>query len=183
MALIVKNYGFLWDRNHIKTGHGGHLKGKAKSIEIDFSEQIGVYVLYDEWQHIVYVGQAGNGNANLLSRLKNHMSSGALWNRWKYFSWIGFSDVNKDGSLRQIQSANSTVTAYSYANAMNEMEGILIELIEPKLNKQGGKLSGATEYFQIPRAEDLSIAEIKESVSQLDNRIEQLHKSLSKMIK
>jgi len=30
----------------------------------DFREQIGVYVLYDQFQNIVYIGQAGNGNAS-----------------------------------------------------------------------------------------------------------------------
>jgi hypothetical protein len=68
-------------------------------LEADFRDQIGVYVLYDWNQNIVYVGQAVNvnGNGTLFNRLKNHMD-GRLWNRWQYFSWVGFRDVNKDGT-------------------------------------------------------------------------------------
>lgn len=150
---IIKNFGFLWERKYIYRGSGGdgnagHLKGQAKGRPIaDFREQIGVYVLYDRNQSIVYVGQAGNGNATLFTRLRNHMD-GRLWNRWEYFSWVGFRDVNANGSISEKQSVDSTVSGFRYADALNEIEGILIEIIEPKLNKQGGKLKEATEYFQ-----------------------------------
>lgn len=148
---IIKNYGFLWDRDYIYRGTGnnaGHLKGTASgSLGADFREQIGVYVLYDSNQKIVYVGQAGNGNATLFSRLKNHMD-GRMWNRWQYFSWVGFKDVNGDGTLSAQQNVNSGVSGFKYSDALNEIEGILIEIIEPKLNKQSGRLKSAREYFQ-----------------------------------
>jgi|SRR5690349_15641045 len=150
---IIKNFGFLWEKKYINRGSGGngnhgHLKGTASGKCIaDFREQIGVYVLYDRNQTIVYVGQAGNGNATLFTRLKNHMN-GALWNRWEYFSWIGFRDVNTNGTLSDKQSVESGVSGFKHSDALNEIEGILIEIIEPKLNKQGGKLKGAIEYFQ-----------------------------------
>ena len=149
---IIKNFGFLWERKYIHRGWGGdgnagHLKGFSGKSSVDFREQIGVYVLYDRNQSIVYVGQAGNGNASLFTRLRNHMD-GPLWNRWEYFSWIGFRDVNANGSLSDKQSVDSGVSGFKYSDALNEIEGILIEIIEPKLNKQGGKLKGATEYFQ-----------------------------------
>lgn len=112
---IIKNYGFLWERKYIYRGSGGdgnagHLRGKVKnSQEADFRDQIGVYVLYDRNQHIVYVGQAGNGNASLFTRLKNHMD-GDLWNRWEYFTWIGFRDVNVNGRLSDVQCVDSNVS-------------------------------------------------------------------------
>jgi hypothetical protein len=148
---IIKNYGFLWDRSHVYRGAGnnpGHLIGTAPGLaDADFREQIGVYVLYDSNQRIVYVGQAGNGNATLFSRLKHHMD-GRLWNRWQYFSWVGFRDVNADGSLSSQQNVGSGVSGFKYTDALNEIEGILIEIIEPKLNKQAGRLKSAREYFQ-----------------------------------
>lgn len=148
---IIKNYGFLWDRSQIYRGRGGdagHLKGTSPGYCIaDFREQIGVYVLYDANQKIVYVGQAGNGNATLFSRLKSHMD-GVLSNRWSYFSWVGFRDVNDNGGLSNRQSVDSGVSGLTYSNALNEVEGILIEIIEPKLNKQSGKLHNATRYYQ-----------------------------------
>lgn len=148
---IIKNYGFLWDRNNVYRGAGsnaGHLMGTASGrATADFRDQIGVYVLYDSNQNIVYVGQAGNGNATLFTRLKNHMD-GQLWNRWQYFSWVGFKDVNADGNLSAQQSVDSGVSGFKYSDALNEIEGILIEIIEPKLNKQSGRLKSAREYYQ-----------------------------------
>ncbi|MEQ1686179.1 MAG: GIY-YIG nuclease family protein [Burkholderiaceae bacterium] len=118
---IIKNYGFLWGRKYIYRGAGGdgnagHLKGDASnSRQVDFREQIGVYVLYDRNQQIVYVGQAGNGNASLFTRLKNHMD-GALWNRWEYFTWVGFRDANANGALSNQQNVDSSVSGFRYSD-------------------------------------------------------------------
>lgn len=169
---IIKNYGFLWDRNHIYRGAGnnaGHLKGSASGLAVaDFREQIGVYVLYDSSQRIVYVGQAGNGNATLFTRLKNHMD-GQMWNRWQYFTWIGFRDVNADGNLSAQQSVYSGVSGFKYSDALNEVEGILIEVIEPKLNKQSGRLKSAREYYQYrdERLNDVTTADVLEELQAL----------------
>lgn len=158
---IIKNYGFLWERKYIFRGAGsnaGHLKGTAPGLaHADFRDQIGVYVLYDQFQNIVYIGQAGNGNASLFTRLKNHMDGG-MWNRWQYFTWIGFKAVNQDGSLSAQQSVDSGVSGFKYSDALNEIEGILIEVIEPKLNKQSGRLKNAVEYNQYvdPKVEDVT---------------------------
>lgn len=173
---IIKNYGFLWDRKYIYRGAGstpGHLKGTAPSLsEADFREQIGVYVLYDQFQHIVYVGQAGNGNATLFSRLKNHMD-GPMWNRWNYFTWVGFRAVSLDGSLSAQQSVDSGVSGFKYSDALNEIEGILIEVIEPKLNKQSGRLKAAVEYYQYidPRVEDVTTARLLSEIKSIKNEL------------
>ncbi|VVE24036.1 GIY-YIG nuclease family protein [Pandoraea soli] len=178
---IIKNFGFLWERKYIYRGMGGdagHLKGEAPARPIaDFREQIGVYVLYDRNQTIVYVGQAGNGNATLFTRLKNHMD-GALWNRWEYFSWVGFRSVNAGGALSDHQSVDSGVSGFKYADALNEIEGILIEIIEPKLNKQGGKLKGATEYFQHidDKVAGISHNDLYAELRQLTKTVESLHR-------
>lgn len=169
---IIKNYGFLWDRDYIYRGAGktaGHLKGTAAGVaDADFRDQIGVYVLYDSAQKIVYVGQAGNGNATLFTRLKNHMD-GPLWNRWQYFTWIGFRDVNADGNLSAQQNVESGVSGFKYSDALNELEGILIEVIEPKLNKQSGRLKSAREYYQYrdDRLDDVTAADVLEELRDL----------------
>jgi len=174
---VIRNYGFLWERQYIFRGAGsnaGHLNGFAKGTNgqvVDFREQIGVYVLYDRNQSIVYVGQAGNGNATLFSRLKSHMD-GALWNRWEYFSWVGFRSVNTDGSLSIVQAVDSRVSGFTYSDALNEIEGILIELIEPRLNKQGGRLKGATEYYQA--ADDEHCHDLRGELSRMSAMLEKL---------
>ena len=177
---IIKNFGFLWERKFIYRGNGGnagHLRGTSQGkSDADFSEQFGVYVLYDRSQSIVYVGQAGNGNATLFTRLKNHMDSNHLRNRWEYFSWVGFKDVNRNGSLSEHQSVESGVSGFKYSDALNEIEGILIEIIEPKLNKQGGKLTGAREYRQFidERLDDVSNFELREHLRSLKKMVETL---------
>jgi len=176
---IIKNFGFLWERSYINRGSGGvgnagSLSGfchGAKSKIVDFREQIGVYALYDENRTIVYIGQAGNGNANLFQRLKQHMKGSNLWNRWSYFSWIGLKVVNNNGSLSLKQSVSAKVGGFKYSDALNEIEGILIELIEPKLNKQGGKLKHAVEYFQdIPDELD-TIENLRGDIARLENLV------------
>jgi hypothetical protein len=176
---IIKNFGFLWERKYIYRGtggdgNGGHLRGikrNAQNFIVDFREQIGVYVLYDRNQTIIYVGQAGNGNATLFTRLKNHMD-GSLWNRWEYFSWVGFRDVNGTGKLSDQQSVERHVTGLKYGDALNEIEGILIEIIEPKLNKQSGKLPGVTEYFQYvdDRVRDISNYDLYTEIRRLSDK-------------
>ena len=92
---IIKNYGLRWRRDRIAWGAGsrrGHLSGvlvgSKRSDPVDFREQIGIYILYEAGFLPVYVGQSGNGNARLYSRLKSHQD-GRLRDRWEYFSfWI-----------------------------------------------------------------------------------------------
>lgn len=178
---IIKNYGFLWERKNIYRGTGGggnsgHLFGRVSGKpDTDFREQIGVYVLYDKNQKIVYVGQAGNGHATLFTRLKNHMD-GALWNRWEYFTWIGFRDCTNNGSLDGRQKVESSVSGYKYSDALNEIEGILIEVIEPKLNKQSGRLKNAVEYFQVTddRMDETSMQELKENLEMISEKLDKL---------
>ena len=179
---IIKNFGFLWEKKYIYRGTGGngnagHLKGMTSgSLDADFRDQIGVYALYDRNQSIVYVGQAGNGNANLFDRLKQHMD-GALWNRWEYFSWVGFRGVDADGSLSNVQAVDSGVSGFRYSDALNEIEGILIELIEPRLNKRGGNLDGMKEYKQIvdEKLNEVSNSHLYAELKNISSKLEKLN--------
>ncbi len=172
---IIKNYGFFWERKYINRGKGksaGHLRGRRSGIEADFRDQIGVYVLYDWNQRIVYVGQAGNGSATLMKRLKDHMD-GRLSGRWEFFSWFGFRSVNGDGSLSNVQKIGSVVSGFTYASALDQLEGILIEVLEPALNKQAGRLRQADEFDQVV---DLNVTpvsnnELYELITQIDQRM------------
>ena len=183
---IIKNFGFLWERKYVNRGRGGAgnagsldgFRNGAKSKLIDFQDQIGVYALYDETRTIIYVGQAGNGNATLFTRLKQNMKGSNLWNRWAYFSWVGFKDVNKkSGTLSRRQSESARVGGFKYGDALNEIEGILIELLEPKLNKQGGKLKNAVEYFQNIPDEPATMEILKDDIDGLANLVKSLQKN------
>lgn len=184
MALI-KNWGFEWQRKHIYRGTGGnagHLKGSARGgKEADFREQIGVYVLHDWNERVVYIGQAGNGNATLFNRLKQHMD-GRLADRWEFFTWFGFLAVNSsNGALSARADVESTVSGFTYSQALNELEGVLIEVMEPSFNKQGGKLKDATEYTQFidERTQEISNADLSQSIASLQRKLERIERELS----
>ncbi len=68
------------------------------------------------------------------------------------------------------------MSGFKYSDALNEIEGILIEVIEPKLNKQSGRLKSAVKYDQFidPRLGDVSkatqLAELQEVKAHLQGR-------------
>jgi hypothetical protein len=173
----IKNWGFQWQRQYIFRGAGsnaGHLKGYAAGRpEADFREQIGVYILHDRELRIVYVDQAENGNATLFNRIKQHMA-GRLSGRWDYFAWFGFLKVNNNGSLSEVADVSSRVSGFTYSQALDQIEGILIEVIEPPLNKQAGQLKAATEYTQWKdiRMQEVSNAELLEKIVELQRKID-----------
>ena len=152
--MIIKNFGQFWERNSIQWGRPGptqrgHLKGylRARGPKVDFRDQIGVYVLYDAGLAPVYVGQAGNGNKRLLARLNDHETD-HLWNRWQHFSWFGFRGVNSTNHALTDKDKITKTFKEKGSSLIDQLEGILIAAMEPKLNKQGAKWSGADEYFQ-----------------------------------
>jgi hypothetical protein len=104
--MLIRNYGLFWQRDSVAWGRQnvqGHLKGvparAVRSEPVDFAQQRGVYVLYDEAFHLVYVGQAGaNDSQRLLDRLRNHRRD-PLADRWSRFSWFGVNRVLNTGQL------------------------------------------------------------------------------------
>jgi len=176
--MLIKNFGTLWERKYIHFGSQGIrgcMIGSSNKIdEADFAEQIGIYVLYDKDMQSVYVGQAGNGKASIYSRLKQHETD-HLWNRWSYVSWYGFRGVNNDGTLSQKDHIEK-ISKIDGANLLNEIEGLLITILEPRLNKQGAKWVEVDEFFQeIHEAvEDSTIEGLMERQDELESKIDRL---------
>lgn len=153
--MTIKNYGLMWDRHVVAwtgvKGNAGHLTGhgpiganKKNQLEADFREQSGVYVLYEE-RRVVYVGQAGSGNNSLYSRLKNHTTD-HLADRWNKFSWFGILNVNRDGSLsKQKGDLNRYLKG---SETLDLIEGLLINSLEPPLNRQGARWKKIEQYYQ-----------------------------------
>lgn len=110
---------------------------------MDFREQQGVYVLYDDTGSWVYVGQTGAGGHRLLGRLREHTTN-HLSRRWNQFSWFGIRSVNKDLNLQ----AEKAGAVESVATILDQIEAVLIAAGEPLLNRQGGKFGRADEYVQ-----------------------------------
>lgn len=154
--MTIKNYGIMWERDAVAwrgvRGNAGHLTGigpigtaQKYQNEADFRQQIGVYVLYDDYR-VVYVGQAGSGNNDLYSRLKNHLTD-HLADRWNKFSWFGIRKVNKNGSLSKQQGElNRNLKS---DEVLDLIEGLMINVLEPPLNKQGARWKDIDQYRQI----------------------------------
>lgn len=149
MSTLIHNYGLFWRRNDVFWGRPhvrGHLKGvlakETSSSPVDFRDQAGVYVLYDDNFRLVYVGQAGAGNQRLFSRLKHHRED-ALADRWTRFSWFGIRWVRKNGKLA-VGSAKASIQS---AHVLNHIEAILISAAEPPHNRQGGRFGDEVEQY------------------------------------
>ena len=101
---------------------------------------------------------------------------GPMWNRWQYFTWIGFKAVNLDGTLSAQQNVDSGVSGFKYSDALNEIEGILIEVIEPKLNKQSGRLKSAVEYNQYidPRVAEITNVVLMNELKEIQSKLERI---------
>lgn len=175
--MLIQNYGHLWERRFISLGIGrqkGHLKGCRATDTVDFREQIGVYVLYSPLLMPIYVGQAGNGQATLFSRLSRHTKD-HLKKRWLYFSWFGLRAIEANGKLSPLPK-NSRVTQATKESLLNEFEAILMTVLEPTLNKQGPRWIQVHEYQQVI---DNDLAEV--TGYELIDRVEDLHVKIDKI--
>lgn len=147
--LLVECYGLFWQEENVFWGDPGtrgklvgHVKGHKKQTA-DFREQTGIYVLYADYK-VLYVGQAGFGQAKLFNRLKSHLDD-SLAGRWDRFSWFGFRRVLSNGTLAKTTEAKHPTTNV----ILNQMEAILITSTEPPLNRQGGRWGHAKQYLQV----------------------------------
>ena len=174
---VITTYGFLWERKYLFRGKGrsaGHLIGFNKTnVQVDFREQIGIYVLYDKNQYPIYIGQAGGREkSRLLKRLKDHEID-HLWNRWEYFSWFGVRKINSSNNRLAKYDTPSKSLNHSIADIINDLEGILLVGIEPKLNKQGPRWNGE-EFYQFidDRMVNYDNSDIFEKLSSIQNLLE-----------
>ena len=177
--MLIQTYGLFWHIDHVHWGqpnNKGSLLGYregAKSKIVDFRSQVGIYALYADYD-LIYIGQTGaKAYQKLFGRLKSHRIH--LSGRWNRFSWFGVKWVKGNGKLSKgSQSANAKIS-----DALNHLEAILIDVAEPKLNRQGGKWSSTVKYKQYRDEEKLgSSAEMK--IENLHKRVDQIHHILVK---
>ncbi len=159
--MLIHNYGLFWRRENVFWGRGnnaGHLKGVLASATtaepVDFRDQQGIYVLYDDSFRLVYVGQAGSGKqSRLFDRLKQHTKD-PLSDRWAKFSWFGVRGVRQDGQLRA-----ENIAAHPRLNEiLDHIEAVLIAAAEPPHNRQGGRFGkSVNQYLQYRDEENLGL--------------------------
>lgn len=132
--------GMYWERDRVVWSGKPRLLGRQSegASEVDFCAQVGVYLLHDR-NRVIYVGRAAD---TLFARLKAHTTD-RLSGRWDRFSWFGLRAVAEDGSLAEPSSA------WDHTVVIETLEALLIESLEPPLNrKRGDNFSGA-EYLQV----------------------------------
>lgn len=151
---MITHYGLFWSAADVLWARHGadpaHLKGRERvrlerqgrptraEIEnaTDYSEWIGIYCLYRD-SHLVYVGEAGLGNAStLFARLKQHRSD-HLADLWDEFSWFGRAPAQRRSTTEVV-------------GALAQVEAVLIAVTNPGFNKQGGTFKKAVQVFQVP---------------------------------
>lgn len=139
----VTSFGIYWKRDTEWSPtklYGEHLPdpiNKKKPGVVNFAGQDAVYLLHHD-REIVYVGQTVGETAGLAERLRAHTRSPTLRSRWNRFSWFGFREVVHDGSGGRLKNAHLPST-FSIRDLMAVVEAILIEAVEPRNNRQGGK--------------------------------------------
>lgn len=144
---IINAFGIYWNRNLVHWKTNPDLLGiqQIGATEVNFKDQIGVYLLHDG-RETIYVGQAID--QTLGQRLKNHTTD-RLGGRWDRFSWFGLYPVNENGKLHiDIKFENITIQ-----NLGDILEAILIESIEPRQNRKQGNLFFGLEYLQLEAPE------------------------------
>lgn len=129
----------LWGRERARLERKGRPTKAEQDNAFDYQNFIGLYCLYRNYQ-LIYVGEAGLGNkSTLFPRLRAHLSD-HLADQWDQFSWFG--------RAAPLDATTAHVTA-----AFAQMEAVLIAVINPGLNKQGGTFVGASKVFQVPHDE------------------------------
>jgi len=148
---MINALGMYWSRDKINWSLGApKLLGRqtAGSTEVDFSDQRGVYLLYDR-SEVIYVGRAIDQGIG--TRLKQHTYD-RLNGRWDRFSWFGVYRVSGSGKLEMGDPV------YDREVLIATMEALLIESVEPSQNRRRGDEFRAVEFLQ---AEDPEIALIR----------------------
>lgn len=132
--------GMFWERDRIMWAHNPKILGVEQdgADAVDVAEQSGIYLLHD-FHDIIYVGRTTKNN--LGSRLSAHTRD-RLKTRWNRFSWFGFRTVKESGSL------GSNSVSYELGDVISAMESLLIEAVEPPLNRKGGDGFQGIEFIQ-----------------------------------
>jgi hypothetical protein len=157
----------------------GYQMRDRQPFVVDFKEQIAVYVLFTSSREAVYIGQTGSGDQRLMLRLRQH-SQGNLRDRWTHFSWFGLRSVTQQRRLSDQQGPETRCIGQN-ANALDEIEAILLQLFEPPLNKRGPNWGEDTEeYWQYVPSEfgegpkPIDLETINSNIDELSKRIDRL---------
>jgi hypothetical protein len=129
----------FWQRDLVLWSGTPKLLGRqgAGATDVNFVDQVGVHLLHDRGR-VIYVGRAVD---TLFVRLKTHTTD-RLGGRWDRFSWFGLRSVAANGQL------SDSKVPWSQEVVVETMESLLIESLEPPLNRRRGDNLSGIEYIQ-----------------------------------
>jgi hypothetical protein len=138
---IIQALGMFWQRDRVEWKNSPKLMGQQQtgSTPVDFADQRGIYLLHDV-RGTVYVGRSVD--RPLGQRLLEHTRD-RLNGRWDRFSWFGLLAVGEDGRLNEVQDAS-----FDDSLVIEALEAVLIEALEPPLNRRRGDHLQEVEYLQ-----------------------------------
>jgi hypothetical protein len=154
----LRAFGMFWQRDQVIWAGKPRLLGVQQhgASTVNFAEQVGVYLLHDR-ERVIYVGRASD---TLFVRLKAHTID-RLGGRWDRFSWFGLRAVGAEGNLAEPS------VAWSHNVVIDTLEALLIESLEPPLNRKRGDNFSGVEYLQVadPEIEKLRSRELFERLA------------------
>jgi len=163
---IINSFGIYWERENVYWKSNPDLLGRQQTgaINVNFKEQIGIYLLHDT-RETIYVGKATD--QTIARRLQQHTID-RLSGRWNRFSWFGLYPTKEDGTLDTTQNSHGNVP---FANIITLLEAVLIESIEPRQNRKQGDLFNGIEYLQVkdPEIKNKQRKEIVEKIKWIDD--------------
>ncbi|MHC1698985.1 MAG: HTH domain-containing protein [Geobacteraceae bacterium] len=142
---VITSFGMFWRRDAVDWTSNPKLLGMEQigADAVDFSNQIGIYLLYDG-REVIYVGRTTD--RPLGKRLYEHTMK-RLSTRWDRFSWFGMLPVSETGELGEFPRT------FPAEKLIPAMEAILIEAMEPCQNRKRGDGLPVAEYFQKENSE------------------------------
>ncbi len=138
----IQSYGLKWRYDLGMTGF------QAGADPVDFSGQIGVYILYRD-DDIVYVGESSKGKKKgIYGKLIGHKDDG-----WAFstYSWFGVLPLDAQNHI------DLTAANLSAERLVKNLEAMLIYLLEPSWNTKPGEYKHIPRYEQCPSAEARSL--------------------------
>jgi hypothetical protein len=140
----LQAFGMFWRRDQVLWLGTPLLLGRQGegAESVNFTDQVGVYLLHDR-ERVIYVGRAAD---TLFARLKAHTTD-RMGGRWDRFSWFGLRAVTEDGDL------GDPSVAWTHTVVIETLEALLIEALEPPLNRKRGDNFSGVEYLQVAAPE------------------------------
>jgi hypothetical protein len=152
---LINAFGMYWNRDNVFwSSYKPHILGKQQqgSINVDFYDQNGVYLLHDP-RTVVYVGRTREQPLGL--RLRQHTVD-RLNGRWNRFTCFGVYPVTESGELNKAAGSQ-----YTLEMLIATMEALLIEGLEPPQNRKRGDDFRAVEFLQVEDPEVQKIQMIR----------------------